>query len=187
MPRILGREVPAPVLIGGVVVGVVLLALWARRRSPAAQAATAEPEAFQAAQEALGGAAGAQASYADAAYNLEIQARQQELAFRKGQFEREERLEEAQTGLQERILNWAQGKGRLNPKGTKAIKCPSGTPHFDPATGQVYCRREESHGVLGDIWEGLGGWRGVGKRAGQVVDVYTGGATGGIQPTPGGF
>jgi hypothetical protein len=182
-----GREVPVPLLAGVGVVGVVLLALWARRRSPTAQAEAAEPEAFQAAQQALGAAAGGQASYADAAYNLEIQARQQELGFRQGQFERETALETAQVGLQERILNWAQGKGSLNPHGKSAIKCPSGTPHFDPSTGQVYCRREESHGFFGDLLQGAFGSPSLGGAIGQVGRAYIPGSTGSIQPTPGGF
>lgn len=168
MPRIFGREVPAPVLAGVAVVGVVLLALWARRRSPAAAAQAAEPEALQAAQEALGGAAGAQASYADAAYNLEIQARQQELAFRQGQFERASKLEEKQAAFQGSLLDWLTGKG----KRPAAVKCPSGQPRFDPSTGQVYCRQQESHGFFGDLLTGAFGSPSLGNAVGKVGASY---------------
>jgi hypothetical protein len=165
-----GREVPTPLLAGVGVVAVVLLALWARRRSPTAQAAAAEPEAFQAAQEAIGAGASGQASYADAAYNLEIQARQQELAFQQGQFEREARLEEANVSLQEKILAWASGK-----KGAKlpgAVKCPRGKPRFDPSTGQFYCREETSHGFAGDVLQGATGQDTIGGALGRIGGQY---------------
>lgn len=166
MPRILGMEPRTALLVGA---GVAVVGyLYLRSRGSATSPGAPPVDTLPGSGDAI--SAVGQDTYSQRMQELELSSAQAEAQFTTGQLQRQGQLEEAASGLQLDILNWARGKG----KRPAAVMCPDGQPRFDPSTGQFFCRTKKHKSFFS------------GLNLGKLADIYLH-ATGAPTPTPGGF
>lgn len=137
--------------VGLIVLAALFLLLRRRGASPPLAASVPAPELAQGTPEGTMGdtLSGVAKQLQDAAAATQLR----EYAFAQQQIDVQSALlggeAKYQNAINDLLFKKATGTGTKAER--SRLKCPSGTYHIDPTTGEPYCRQEQSHGFVGDI------------------------------------